>query len=251
VIVRFITYLAPSLPAALFEDIVDQVAESTGLATALRFETSASGPRPDERDPFTAGDVDIGFVCAPTYRWLADRRPPPVTLLGVAPRFDDPRTAGRPVYFSEVVVGAGHAARSFADLRGAVWGYNDECSLSGYLSLLAKLDGMGVDPSYLAELRRVGSHLEALSQVARGELDAACIDSNVLALARRRDPALGRALRVVETWGPFPIQPVVARVGLDAAVRDRVRMALLGVGERLVAHGLVGFAPVGEDDYAG
>ena len=246
---RFVTYLAPSLPAALFEAIVGHVAKATGLGVSLRFETATSGPPPDGPDPFSADEVDVGFVCAPTYRWLALRTPAPVALLGVAPRFDDPRAAGRPVYFAEVIAAAGRGAGRFEDLRGATWAYNDDCSLSGYLSLLAKLERIGSDTGYFAELRRVGSHLEAIAQVARGEVDAAAIDSNVLALARRRDPALGHALRVIETWGPFPIQPVVVRSGFDARLRRRVRAALVGVGDRLAAHGLLGFSVVDEAEY--
>jgi phosphonate transport system substrate-binding protein len=246
---RFVTYLAPSLPAALFEAIVGHVAHATGVPVSLSFDTATSGPPPDGPDPFSANEMDVGFVCAPTYRWLARRASAPVALLGVAPRFDDPRAAGRPVYFAEVIAAAGHGARRFEDLLGASWAYNDDCSWSGYLSLLAKLERIGAHTGDLAELRRVGSHLEAIAQVARGEVDAAAIDSNVLALARRRDPALGHALRVIETWGPFPIQPVVVRSGVDARLRRRVRAALVGVGDRLAAHGLMGFSAVGEGDY--
>lgn len=215
----------------------------------LAYETATSGPPPDAPDPFSQGRLDLGFLCAPTYRWLAARDPAPVTLLGVAPSFDDPRAAGRAVYFSDVIVAAGHRARRFADLRGATWGYNDECSQSGYWSLIDGLALMGVDRGFIGALRRVGSHLASIAQVAAGQVDAACIDSNVLLLARRRDPALDRALRVVESWGPFPIQPIVARAGLDPGIRERVRAALLDAGDRFVEHGVTGFVAVRDEDY--
>jgi phosphonate transport system substrate-binding protein len=241
---RAVSYLAPSLPESLFEAIAAWIARATGVEVALRFETATSGPPPDGVDPFSTAEADLGFLCAPTYGWLAARQPNPVELLA-APLFGDPRAAGKPLYFSEVVVRRGHPARRFADLREATWAYNDVCSLSGYLGLVERL---GPSP---ARLVRAGTHIEALARVARGEVDAAAIDSNVLALALRRDPRLDGMLRIVETWGPYPVQPVVARATLDAPLRRAVREALLGAGDRLSAHGLAGFAPVSEQDYAG
>jgi phosphonate transport system substrate-binding protein len=209
---------------------------------SLAYETATSGPPPDAADPFSAGAIDLGFLCAPTYRWLAARDPSPVTLLGVAPVFDDPRAGARAVYFSDVIVAAGHGARELADLRGAIWAYNDACSHSGYFSLIDALGAPG-------ELRCSGSHLASMAQVAGGEVDAACIDSNVLLLARRRDPTLARTLRIVDSLGPFPIQPIVARAGLDPDVRARVRAALLDGGDRFVEHAVTRFVAVRDEDY--
>lgn len=241
-VLRAVSYLAPSLPESLFAAIGEWIGRRVGVPVELRFETATSGPPPDDVDPFSTGEADLGFLCAPTYSWLAQRRPCPVELLG-APLFADPRTGGRPVYFSEVVVRRGHPARAFTDLNSATWAYNDVCSLSGYLGLVERL---GAAP---ARLVRAGTHLEALARVARGEVDAATIDSNVLALALKREPALDAAVRVVETWGPFPVQPVVARASLDARLKRAVKEALLQVGDGLAPHGLAGFAPVSERDY--
>jgi phosphonate transport system substrate-binding protein len=241
---RAVSYLSPSLPEALFEAVTAWIARRTGVPVSLSFVTATSGPPRDAADPFSTGEADLGFLCAPTYGWLAARRPSPVELLA-APVFADPRAGGRPVYFSELIVGRASPARGFDDLRAATWAYNDVCSLSGYLCLVERLAGAP------ATLVRAGTHLEALARVARGDADAAAIDSNVLALAVRREPALDAAVRVVETWGPYPVQPVVARAGLDPGLRAAVRGALLGAGGALADHGLAGFAPVSGDDYAG
>jgi ABC-type phosphate/phosphonate transport system substrate-binding protein len=63
--------------------------------------------------------------------------------------------------------------------------------------------------------------------IARGEVDAAAIDSNVLGVLARRDPAAAARVRVVDSFGPFPVQPVVARRGLPADLVATVRAALL------------------------
>ena len=64
--------------------------------------TDVSAPRPDEPDPFTTDEADVGFLCSPGYFWLSDREPPAVLLVPAAFLFDDPRCAGRPVYFADL-----------------------------------------------------------------------------------------------------------------------------------------------------
>jgi len=39
-------------------------------------------------------------------------------------------------------------------------------------------------------------------------------------------------LRVIESWGPFPIQPLIVRAGVDDALKARVADALLNIHER-------------------
>ena len=245
---RLVSYLAPSLPEELFVAVARHVASATGIETTLAFETATSGPMPGSVDPFTAGSADIGFLCAPTYRTLSSQRPAPVTLLGAAPVFADARTGGLPVYFSDVVVPRTSRARSFRDLAGRVWAYNDVCSLSGYHSMLRKVAELGLGATFFGELRHVGTHLAALEQVAAGAADGAAIDSNVLVLALRRDPSLDRKIRILESWGPFPVQPVVAHMSLSASLKARVTAALLSAGE--VFAGLRGFDKVTDEDYA-
>jgi phosphonate transport system substrate-binding protein len=52
-----------------------------------------------------------------------------------------------------------------------------------------------------------------------------------MAVALRDRPELAGQLRVIESLGPSPIQPVVASRRLPAAVRAAVRDVLLGLGE--------------------
>jgi phosphonate transport system substrate-binding protein len=182
-------------------------------------------------DPFSAGELDLGFFCAPPYIWLQERPTPPVELVPFGLVFDDPRGAGRPVYFSEIVVRADHPARSFADLVAARWGYNDRESLSGYYSVLQTAAEHGADASFLGRLHDMGSHLASLRALRRGVIDAAAIDSTVLALRWRRDPALRTDLRVVHGLGPWPIQPIVMRRSLPVRLKAALTAAVGGLAE--------------------
>lgn len=252
---RFVTYLAPSIPRRFFGLVVAGVERHLGIPCALRVETGASGPVPGAADPFATGEVDVGFVCSPSLFGLGESGPAAIGLLGVAPVFADPRVSGRPLYFSEVIVRRASPARELHDLAGGSWSYNDTCSLSGYYNLLRRLAALGADRGFFRELRPSGSHVRSIRLVASGAVDAAAIDSNVLRLQLRRHPDLGTRIRVLESWGPFPIQPVVARRGLDPGLRERVAAALLALGNDraaarpLAAFGFERFVSTGEAAY--
>ena len=252
---RLVSYLAPSLPEGLFDAVATRIAEATGRATSLRFVTRVSAPPRGESDPFSSGEADIGFLCSPGYVWMTELQLPAVRLLAAAPVFDDPRTEGRPAYFSDVIVAQGSPALRFEDLRGGTWAFNDPCSWSGYLNLLGRLRDVGVAP-FFRVLRESGSHIQSVRLVSAGEVDGAAIDSNALALLLRREPSLASRLRIIESWGPHPIQPIVASTRLPSALTDRIAASLCSMhfdgrsAERLRSFGVVRFAPVADDDYA-
>ena len=253
---RFVSYLSPGIPVAFFEAVVEHVRRALGRRASLSVETRASGPVRGAEDPFSRGEADVGFMCTPSFFWLREPEDPPVELLPAAPVFRDDRAPGEPVYFSELVVRSDDPAESFLDLRGRSWAYNDPCSLSGYYNLLKKLAEMGEDVGFFSRARHSGSHLRSMEMVARGEVDAAIIDSNVLRIKLRFSPKLGERLRVIETWGPFPIQPVVLRSGLDPNLAEGLLTSLLSIGKNspvpsaLAEFGLERFVPVTYEHYA-
>jgi len=253
---RFVTYLAPSLPREYFAGVAAEVARLLECKASLRCVTATSAPLPGEHDPFSLGEADVGFVCAPGYFWLSRRTPSPIELVGAAPVFGGPRACGRPVYFAEVIVARSSSARSFADLDGSRWISNDPASLSGHFSVLEKLADIGSGPSFFRRIRFSGSHAASIAAVRDGAADAAAIDSNVLALEIDRDPALWSQLRVLESWGPFPIQPIIVRTELAAATKEDIAAAFLGLSHRPSVHPalraarVVSFTATSDADYA-
>jgi len=241
---RLISYLAPSIPAGLYELIARDVAEQCGDATDLIFEERISGPLAGDEDPFASGDADIGFICGPSFPFL-NQSARAVELLPL-PVPSDRRAGGRPVYFADVVVGAGSRAGAFADLRGARWAFNDRNSKSGWFSM-AERCAPELPETFFGGLIASGSHLRSLDLVSSGVADAAAIDSNVL----RMHPT---SLRVIESWGPFPIQPAVIRAALPENTKRRVAEALMTIHERhgdaLAHYGVLRFACGDEADYS-
>jgi phosphonate transport system substrate-binding protein len=142
-----------------------------------------------------------------------------------APVLSDARFAGRPLYSSEVVVRSDSPYRSFEDLRGKRWAVNEPSSWSGYWVVLQKVGAW----SYFGEVVESGFHQRSLRLVADGEVDAAAIDSQVLAVEQRDDPGLAQRLRVVATLGPAPSQPVVVRSTLEDDVKAELQKRLLNL----------------------
>jgi phosphonate transport system substrate-binding protein len=179
-----------------------------------------------------ARDVDdVCFVCSIPYLLFADAGRIDMEVVA-APVLGGDRYGGRPIYFSDVIVSATSPARSFADLRGATWAYNEPFSHSGYMTVLHHLVALGEDASYFARWVEAGFHQDAIRMVADGRVDAAAIDSQVLDVELRDEPDLAAAVRRIGAIGPSTIQPVVvSRSRLADAERDRIRRALIGLAE--------------------
>jgi phosphonate transport system substrate-binding protein len=72
-----------------------------------------------------------------------------------------------------------------------------------------------------------GFHQRAIRLVADATVDAAAIDSQVLAIELRDHPRLADRLRVIGSFGPSTIQPVVAASRLPARLKDQAREVLV------------------------
>ncbi|MEX1024608.1 MAG: PhnD/SsuA/transferrin family substrate-binding protein [Planctomycetota bacterium] len=243
------TYLSPSLPFALFERVVDEVAYRLGLRAELSQETGISGPMAGDHDPFRAGELDLAFLCSPSYLYLAALDPPSVALAEAGFVFDDVRNGGRPEYFSHVVVRSDDPAQSFDDLAGARWGSNDPCSLSGHFAALQALQQRSSGTHFFRAQVFTGSHERSVAALLAGEIDAAAIDSNVLSRYHSEAPDL--PLRVIDSFGPFPIQPIVLSTAFAARYGAAVSAALLAIEHRaLTCLGVARFVPVDASLYA-
>jgi phosphonate transport system substrate-binding protein len=179
---------------------------------------------------FADGAGEVAFMCSPLYLDLADRDEPLAVVLA-APQLSGPRYAGRPVYFSDVIVGADEPPRAFADLRGRAFAYNEPWSFSGHGCVLAHLARIGATEAFFSKTVWSGYHRRSIRLVRGGAVDAAAIDSQVLAVALRDDPTLADEIRVIGSIGPSPIQPVVASTRIPAGLREDVRGALLAIHE--------------------
>jgi phosphonate transport system substrate-binding protein len=243
--IRFATFLAPNM-VGVYQFVADYVEQEVGVRTELTVGSSF--------DQFAAGEADVGFICGLPYVHLAREPRPPVQLLA-APLLQGIRYEGRPIYFSDVIVHVDSPYRSFSDLRDRSWAFNDPDSHSGYNVTRHQLVSMGETGGFFGRVVEAGSHQRSIRMVCSGEVDAAAIDSQVLAVELRDHPELGAQLRVIDTLGPAGIQPVVAASRLPDQLKAAITDALLAIGDdpearARLAHGFIErFVPVTDENY--
>ena len=109
---RFATFLAPNM-LPVYRFLADQIAHRLGRPVQLVVGSSF--------DQFEQGEADFGVICGLPYVWLADRRPPPVEPLA-APVLAGDRYAGRPIYYSDVIVRHDSPITCLEELRGPLLG---------------------------------------------------------------------------------------------------------------------------------
>jgi phosphonate transport system substrate-binding protein len=242
---RIATFLAPSV-IPVYEAVAARVRRQIERPVELVVGESFA--------QFAAGDLDAGFICGLPYVVLARQHPPAVKPLA-APVLVGERYGGRQIYFSDVIVRSTSGARNFADLRGVSWAYNDVDSHSGYNLTQYRLVEMGETSGFFGQVVAAGFHQRAIAMVAAGEVDAAAIDSQVLAIALRDDPELAESIRIIDTFGPSTIQPFVVASHLPDTLTAAIRSAVLTLGERAsereaLRRGFVArFAPISDADY--
>jgi phosphonate transport system substrate-binding protein len=240
--VRAITYLTPGIPRDFYATVVGHVARSIREQVDLAVDERFSGPPLGGPNPLADGQAELAFACAPSYLRLADE----VQLVPAAPVFHDPRAPGEPVYFAEVLARADGGGSTLEELVAGVVAFNDPVSLSGRWSILSRLDpGMRIGRE-----RWSGSHEASIAMLLAGDADVCAVDSVVWRRMSRARPGLADRLRVVESLGPFPIQPVIAAPTLATEVVAAIAAAMLQLGPReLGRFGAMGFAPVSDAHY--
>jgi phosphonate transport system substrate-binding protein len=218
---RFLTFLAPNL-FPVYHYIVDYLARSLGCQADLSVGMSF--------DPLQTGQADGAFFCGLPYVQLTRQPPPPVELLA-APILQGDRYQGRPIYFSDVIVHRDSALKTFADLRGCTWAYNEIGSHSGYNITRYRLLQLGETGGFFGRVVAAGSHQQAIELVQAGEVDAAAIDSQVLAVEMHERPTLTAKLRVIEALGPSPGLPIVVARQLSPALKSSLRALLIDMDQ--------------------
>lgn len=241
----FANFLAPALYKT-YQSIVEYVERAIDIPTFL-----LHGESPND---FAEGFIDAGFICGLTYVQLAHQSPAPVELLA-APILKGTRYQQRPWYFSDIVVRADSAIRTLAELRGRTWAYNEKSSHSGYNLVQYMLLEQGERLETFAQTVETGSHAQSLRMVVEGQVDVAAVDSHMLDMVLRNRPDIARAVRILDSFGPSTIPPVVVSAQVPDAVKSRLREAFLTMHEdRILAQqldlGLIErFAPISDAHY--
>ncbi len=224
---RCATFLAPNL-FWLYEYVTRRLGERLGCRAQLVV----------GRTYAELHGVDVAFVCGLPYVESTDEGVPPVEPLA-APVLHGERYRDQPIYYSDVIVRRDSTFRTFADLRGCTWSYNEPLSQSGYGITRYHLARLGEGRGFFGRVIEGGWHERAIDMVVAGEVDASAIDAHVLAIAVRARPDLALVLRVIASLGPSTIQPVVASRHLSRTVRRQLRATLLELADDSAARAVL------------
>jgi phosphonate transport system substrate-binding protein len=242
---RFGTFLAPNI-LPVYQAVTEEVGRRLGIDTELVVETDYEACAKDEHE--------VCFVCSLPYVEFERRGIAPAVPVA-APVLQGDRYGGRPVYFSDVIVHRDSPFASFLDLRGHSWAYNEPLSHSGYGITRYHLVAIGETHGFFGEVIEAGFHEESVRMVAEHEVDASAIDSQVLAVMLREDPALARSLRIIDALGPSTVQPVAVSRRVPLEMRSEIQSVLTTLHQDPVvrarlALGLVErFVPVDASSY--
>ena len=230
---RFATFLAPNM-LPVYSHVVDWIGRRLGLRATL-----CAGSCYDE----LSDGIDAAFVCGLAYMELVRQRKADLEPLA-APLLTGARFGGRPVYYSDVIVRRDSSFYRFSDLRGRSWSYNEPYSHSGYGITLYRLLQLGETRGFFGRVVEAGWHERSIRLVASGAVDASAIDCQVLAVTCREYPELAAQLRVIDSFGPSTIQPLVVARRLPCRVKEEILGAVLEMHEDvearlLFAHGFI------------
>lgn len=243
---RFGTFLAPSV-LPVYKAVTNAVGKALGIPVQLTEEVSYKSYVEDRND--------VSFVCSLAHI-VFERRGETSAIPVAAPVLTDPRYGGAPIYFSDVIVHRDSPFRSFEELRGRSWAFNETLSHSGYGITRYHLLQLGEVYGFFGSVVKSGSHSASMRMVANHEIDASAIDSQVLEVAMRDSPELAEQLRVIAALGPSTIQPVTISSRIEPGLRSEITEVLLSLHKdpavaAALEHGLVDrFAAVGPESYA-
>ena len=198
-------------------------------------------------------DLGLAMMCGLPF---AQRSLRPTLIAAPVP--SPVRYAGKPVYFTDIVVRADSPHQTLEDTFGGVIGYTLADSMSGGVALRCYLEGFRRPERPQLYQKTIGGFVNArnvIEALVAGVIDAGPLDSYYHDLLKRNDPDFAAQVRLVASTAAMPIPPLVATAVLSDIEISRLRGALLTVGttpellpilERLQ---LSGFALAEPDSY--
>jgi phosphonate transport system substrate-binding protein len=199
-----------------YEAVTRAIAAQSGTAFAPLRETPLA-----DLPAVVAGPPALLFVCGLPYTRMRDAGAAIEPLAAPVPEGEDGA-----FYRADLLVASDAPQTAPEQLRGARVAFNGDDSLSGWIMPRHALRERGIDPDGYVWVR-TGSHRNSLDALLRQEVAAAPIDSTVLALELRANPAIVE-LRRIARLGHMP-SPPVALVGGDAGLAESLRAALVGL----------------------
>lgn len=167
-------------------------------------------------------EVELAFVCSLAY--VEAKADFGMELLVV------PQVRRESTYYSYLIVPADSRAASLADLKGKVFAFSDPLSNSGRLAPTYQLSLMNKKPeTYFRNYIFTYNHDYSIQAVADKLVDGAAVDGLIYDYFKTINSPTVKKTRVVSSWGPYGIPPVVVNPGLDAPLKDDLKTLFLNI----------------------
>ncbi len=176
----------------------------------------------DTLEMLRAGELDFAWVCAYSFLQAEDA--------GIADFVAAPVFHGEPYYRSLIIVSRDSPAETLADLQSKSFAFADPDSLSGYVVPRAMLRDSGHDPDHFFRLSFfTWDHGQAIEAVAEKVADGAAVDSYVWEYMAAMRPEIADRTKIIDRSGQFGFPPMVARRGIEPALRRKFTAALFAM----------------------
>ena len=185
------------------------------------------------------GIVQVGFVCGLPY--IHKKKQGKYNLIAIpvmamkngkysdAPGYEN--TPGK--YFSYTIVRKDSKIKSWKELKGKSFAYNDQNSNSGYNMPRYKLVKLGAKSweDYFSKVLVSGSHEESIRMVSEGIVDASAVDSLVLDYDRNFKISHALNVKIIDVLFPggAGAPPVVISKKAPPALGSELQNALLNM----------------------
>ena len=214
--VAIATGLSPTESIAGYQSITDYLSRRLGRPVKLNLRKTYQ----EVDDLIREGKVDIAFVCSSSYVIGRDTFGERLVAVPVA--------NGSTTYQSAIIVNARTGINSWPQLKGRSLAIVDPQSTSGFLYALSKAVPYG-GLSFFGSYIYTYSHNYSIEAVRNQVVDAAAVDSNVLARSIAKDPDLANAVKILDLSPNYGNNPVVAGQRLDDKTFLAIRQILLGM----------------------
>ncbi len=163
---------------------------------------------------------------------------------------------GTSTYHGLIFVRKDSGIRSVEEMRGKRFALVDKATTAGYLLPLEFFKKHGKDyRTYLGEFYYAGTHEAAISDVLDGKADVGAAKSTVFDRLAAGDDRIRTDLVILDRSREVPENALAVRKGLDAALKRKLKDALLamhldpGGREILGAFGAQRFVETTDEDY--
>jgi phosphonate transport system substrate-binding protein len=175
-------------------------------------------------DLLDSGQIDFAWICG--YPFVKKRDPEFIQLMSV------PVYAGKPLYHSFIIVHKDSPYQTIEDLKDKVFAFSDPESNSGYLFPQFLLANQGATPeSHFRQTFFTYNHAETVEAVAEQFANGGAVDSYIWEYLNDRRPELAGKTRVIHKSQAFGFPPLVARIGSEPKMVQKMKEVLLGMSK--------------------